>query len=72
MKETEREIQRRLREERKEAVLAAKRVKSEEEERQKREICFQHAQRTSGRLKDVLLQTQQVVLDLSALQSSDT
>lgn len=71
VQEEERAVAKRLREERKEAALAAKRVQTEEAERLKQEISFDHTQRTSGRLKDVLLQTQQAVLDLSALQSSD-
>jgi hypothetical protein len=68
VQEEERKVAKRLREERKEAALAAKRMQAEEAERLKAEISFDHSQRASSRLKDVLLQTQQAVLDLSALQ----
>ena len=70
VQEEERAIAKLLREERKEAVLAAKRMQAEETERLKAEISFDYTQRASGRLKDVLLRTQQAVLDLSALQDT--
>ena len=70
--DAEREAAQRLREERKEAALAAKRSRDAESKRKQQDLSLGYSQRTCTKLKEVILETEKAVRELNSSQVVDS